>query len=187
MQNEPLAVRNPSDPRWKFLQWVFFSNSIRDSITTRTGRRVYLGSPTAEQASALWKEVTAYLMDIGPSYSASVSEEEHLKNIGALLAHVSSCCHAYINEGRITFGVAQKALNTYLKYLWCDGLISMPPHCPFDSIVLNQLSLPKDGEYRWTYGSHDHYLQWTVAAKIKAGNRPLSEWELDLFNDRTSN
>jgi hypothetical protein len=45
-------------------------------------------------------------------------------------------------------GLAQKALNLYLKYLWCLGEIHEPPHCPLDSIVLGQVPGCKD--VRWT-------------------------------------
>jgi hypothetical protein len=36
-------------------------------------------------------------------------------------------------------GTAQKALNLYLKYLWCLGEIKTPPHCPFDRGIIQML------------------------------------------------
>ncbi len=43
-------------------------------------------------------------------------------------------------------GIAQKALNLYLKYLWCLGKITEPPHCPFDSIIISEIKC----NIKWT-------------------------------------
>ena len=166
MLNPP---RSHDDPRWKFLHGVYISNSIRDSITTRTGRPVYAARPTVEQSTTLWVSLESLLLNIANAYAIGVSEEQHIKNIGELRSQLSSKCGSFLNENRITFGVAQKALNSYLKYLWCDCLIPFPPHCPFDSIIINKLKLPPDCEWRWTRGDEVAYRVWVEAAKEVAG------------------
>ena len=45
-----------------------------------------------------------------------------------------------LNGGKLFFGVAQKALNIYLKYLWCSNFDVRPPHCPFDYDIISRLN-----------------------------------------------
>jgi hypothetical protein len=40
-----------------------------------------------------------------------------------------------ICKGKINFGIAQKMLNLYLKYMWSLGNIQEPPHFPVDRII----------------------------------------------------
>lgn len=51
-------------------------------------------------------------------------------------ASLSSEYVSVLADGRMKIGHAQKALNLYLKYMWCAGWVREPPHCPFDRIVL---------------------------------------------------
>lgn len=84
-------------------------------------------------------------------------------------------------KDRFRIGVAQKALNLYLKYLWCLDRIPVPPHCPFDSTVLRELEL----EFSWTRSSKiEDYKSWVEHAKVAAGTKTLAEWELQLWNRR---
>lgn len=67
-----------------------------------------------------------------------ISEEEHIQNIYS----ISSFSVDYPNvlrEGQLNFGISQKLLNLYLKYLWCLDLIKYtPPHFPLiESFKLN--------------------------------------------------
>lgn len=81
------------------------------------------------------------------------------------------------------FGHAQKALNLYLKYHWCFGMLPMPPHCPLDSIVLKKI--PGFTQERWTrLDSSERYVNIISAAKVQANGVPLAVWELDVYNAR---
>ena len=89
-------------------------------------------------------------------------------------------------EGRFRIGRAQKALNLYLKYLWAFGWIPPPPHCPFDSVVLRELSLPKKHDIPWTkMDDVDVYRAWIEAAKRKAKTCGLClpRWEVKTWNN----
>lgn len=82
----------------------------------------------------------------------------------------------------VTFGVAQKLLNLYLKYLWCLGEIDTPPHCPVDSRILVTVGLPN---VRWS--KMDKGVYKNIIARIKevadeSGFANMSEWELETFN-----
>ena len=71
-----------------------------------------------------------------------------------------------------------------LQYLWCDDEILMPPHCPFDNVIISNLSGCKG--IRWT--SLDDITQYkcivnaATAACEKAGSESLAQWELETCN-----
>ena len=98
----------------------------------------------------------------------------------------------FLNGDHLRLGVAQKALNLYLKYLWCEHRIPTPPHCPFDSNILDKLTLPTGCERRWTQADKvEHYREWVLAAKKQAEKEAqkeskkevsLADWELRAWN-----
>jgi hypothetical protein len=80
---------------------------------------------------------------------------------------------------RFRIGSAQKALNLYLKYLWCLGLIARPPHCPFDYRILAKLPTCN---VKWT--QLDSIVKYKEivgeAEQLAKGKRlSLADWELE--------
>lgn len=79
-------------------------------------------------------------------------------------------------------GAAQKALNLYLKHLWCLGEIPEPPHCPIDAVVLGKV--PVCDKVRWTLmKTIEEYRDVIEKAKKAAKGVPLAQWELSLYNE----
>ena len=73
-------------------------------------------------------------------YQTNVSEEEHLEHIQSLITY-SDSLPMFQNKVKMNFGIAQKLLNLYLKYLWCLGELKIvPPHFPVDRIIQEQLN-----------------------------------------------
>jgi hypothetical protein len=91
-----------------------------------------------------------------------------------------------LHEGRMKLGHAQKALNLYLKYRWCLGVASQPPHFPVDAIILRRIPEYRDGKTAWTQlDSPQAYLEIINAARRVAGdNQTLAEWELRCYRWR---
>jgi hypothetical protein len=174
------GVERASDPKWNFLEGVFLSNSRRDAFMIRKGRKVYAPRVRDETRVAVENAVCSRLRELLPVYRSPVSEEIHIKNIRSLADGVSDACATALNEGRLVFGVAQKLVNSWLKYLWCAGQIQEPPHCPFDRIIIGKLKLPPDCGMQWTRGSEADYRSWISAAKVLASqkNKSLAVWEL---------
>lgn len=175
-----------TDFRWRFLGEVFLSNTRRDAFVNRSGRSVYGKTATAEQHDNVVEVLNAELVSLAAGYVQPVDEEAHIHNIAALSARLSTTCGPALNEGILAFGVAQKALNSYLKYLWCAGRIVMPPHCPFDAVIIGEISSHLDATVRavgWTSAITDlPYRAWVAAAKIVASGEPLAEWELRVWS-----
>ena len=113
----------------------------------------------------------------------SLSHEEHTRNIGNLARSNTRRFSRLLHNGTFRIGVAQKALNLFLKFLWCLGEIHEPPHCPFDSIVIGRL---KDCEgIKWTeFNDIETYEHLVRQARAEAKGLSLAEWELRLYNQQ---
>jgi hypothetical protein len=86
-----------------------------------------------------------------------------------------------LNGSRFRIGSAQKALNLYLKMLWCFDRIPAPPHCPFDRIVLSHV--PDCERIKWTeLDSPSEYRRIVSCARSVAGGS-LAEWELRSYTE----
>ena len=132
------------------------------------------------------------------NYHLEVSEEEHIQNIQSI---VDFSKEKEI-EGHIipiNFGVAQKLLNLYLKYLWCsDKLETTPVHFPVDRLVQEILNreakeagVSKRQLSAWTqFEDEKSYLEVIRFAEevreksARFQDVPLAEMELEMFNRR---
>jgi hypothetical protein len=132
------------------------------------------------------RDLEGQLRRIESQYQGNVSSEKHLQTIVGIAKEMSDK-HAHIlKDGRFRVGIAQKAVNIYLKLLWCYGWIPEPPHCPIDSIVLAEVG---DRRTKWT--KMDDIADYQAAiGSIRAYIRQtgsmlsLSQWELEVWNNR---
>jgi hypothetical protein len=111
-----------------------------------------------------------------------MDEDSHIKNIEDLADCLSEEFRGLrvLKDDRFRIGIAQKALNLYLKYLWCTDQICMPPHCPFDSMIISKLPGCKD--IKWTTLLNiDDYRRLVKAARAQAGDKPIAQWELETY------
>lgn len=190
--NKKVRDMTVQSPQLKFLEDVFLSNAIRDSLVIRKGRAVFKEAATEQEREEFREALKSELRNLAKCYYSDVDEDAHIKNINGLAdrlsqgyANLLEPSTALPNKGRFVFGRAQKALNIYLKYLWCADPSVRPPHCPFDNDVISALkkSLPKGCEYRWTHADkEDTYRDWVSAAKVaKTEGQSLAEWELKVW------
>jgi hypothetical protein len=167
-----------------FLDEAFFSlvvmAALRRSKTYQDGAK---DSVKTDFRKALHKQ----LRDLAQQYSTGVDDDYHIKNIEHLADTLSKefkPAHILVND-RFRIGSAQKALNLYLKYLWCAGQIPVPPpHCPFDNIIVSKLQ--GCGDIKWTtLDDIEKYKTLVQAAHAAAGTIPLAQWELETYNNTT--
>lgn len=164
--------------RERFLRDEFHGLTL--GATTQRGN-VYARGLSEAERSLVHQSLRTSLDGMSAEYLREVSESVHLARIAELADKISSRHAALLAGGRFRIGSAQKALNLFLKYLWCAGLIPTPPHCPFDARVIAKL--PSADRCAWTtldeMPSYQHLVE---AARRVAGDRSLAEWELDLYN-----
>ncbi len=165
------------DEKWRFIHTQILA-SCRLASFQRAN--VYASEATDDERLQLHEELDAALTELGRRYSATVSEEQHVRNIAELAERLSKSCSRALAGRTMRLGIAQKGLNLYLKYLWCLRRIPMPPHCPFDSRIIARL--PSDQQLSWTkIKKASEYETLVAAAKVVAGPTPLAEWELIAY------
>lgn len=165
--------------KWAFLDEEFLASSIRGAFG-HAG--IYRGKTPEKRHRELGGELRRLLREYARAYGSDVADETHNKNIRELAEKLSREFKDVMKDERFRIGVAQKALNLYLKYLWCMGRIPTPPQCPFDSEVLREARVSGS----WTgLADMEGYRLWVEKARSVAGtNSRLSEWELRLWNEK---
>lgn len=152
------------------------------------------GVTTEKQGKPFRHALDAQLTSMGNDYrEGTVDDRDHVKNIGELSLRMSTDYRAILRGGSFRIGPAQKALNLYLKYQWARRLIGPPPHCPIDSIVLDEMrrspsrcNCPICRSITWTtmddVGHYEHII--AVAKRVaQASGWSLPEWELRVWQE----
>ncbi|MSP14743.1 MAG: hypothetical protein EXR62_17515 [Chloroflexi bacterium] len=116
----------------KFLQITKVCNeqqAISNSLIAALQRNRTYASNVGWRARAAFRDRLAELLrGISRQYGSQVDDNSHVKNI-LDISHVLSEEFALIlYEGRFRIGTSQKALNLYLKFLWCLDLNGIPQH-----------------------------------------------------------
>lgn len=167
-----------SDHKTRFIDEELLAFTFFASITR--GEPVYGTRITQEKKDKFKEFVKRTLLKYAKKYKSKLSEKEHISNIENIKREIESKFKDKntLNKNNFYFGRAQKLLNLYLKYLWCLGRITKPPHCPFDRIVISELGL----DFNWTSLTKEDYEKLIVEARKKAGSLSLAEWELEFWN-----
>jgi hypothetical protein len=140
--------------------------------------------------NSLRKELVDRLRSLGEKYHEPVTGEEHCRNIEGLADTLTKRYKGtdLLRNDRFRIGIAQKALNVYLKNLWCLGEITTaPPHCPLDRQIIDRLGMKSSerAEYDWTkLDDIERYKELISLCDKKArekGSRNIAEWELEVY------
>jgi len=141
---------------------------------------VYINGATDKERSEFRNKLHDVVINIAAEYKDTVSEARHIDNI----IKISRLKHSALNNGCMNFGVSQKILNLYLKYLWCLGEIDTPPHFPVDRIIQQKLKITP--VIPWTQiDSSEKYLRIIEHAhakmQLEKKYNSIAEQELKLF------
>jgi hypothetical protein len=158
-------------------------DSINSALRVR-GARVYReethernkGPFRAEWESLIRQESQRYIRATQP-----ISDDQHCDVIRKISENLSSKFGNILQDGALRYGISQKALNLYLKYLWRLKRASIqPPHCPVDGVVLREGGILGS----WTKCKEEkEYRDWIDALRINAKQKglSLSEWEYEIW------
>ncbi|WP_304142265.1 hypothetical protein [Mesoflavibacter zeaxanthinifaciens] len=95
----------------------------------------------------------------------------------------------YINDKGFRIAHSQKSLSVYLKHLWCLGLISEPPMCPIDNIILTKIGL-KYPQNKWGYINTEIEFKMKsnlIISYAEKNNLSVCKWELLVFQNNNEN
>jgi hypothetical protein len=160
-----------------FLMDQVFSMTL---MATAQRGKLYQDGSSEPLREAFRKALRFTLEKLTTQYTSAVSSERHIVNIEALSDELSAFHKDALYHGRFRIGSAQKALNLYLKFMWCLGRIERPPHCPFDFRILSRL--PNCETVKWTeLDDLSEYRRIVGEAERKAGDLSLAEWELQEY------
>jgi len=142
-----------------------------------------------QQRKSLKKKLKLYIdNEILLDYNSEISDTRHIDNIYKIKSK-STEFSEILNNGSFSFGVSQKILNLYLKFLWCLGIIkSTPPHFPVDRRIQTDLEISNIVSWTTEMGEKEYLNIIEIArGKLKEYNKEnIAELELYLFK-RSSN
>ena len=173
------------EQQWQFMRSQALVLSVMAAFQRPRPLPIYSPNANEESRRAVQEAVKRRLRLFEPGYAVIPNEETHIQNIESLANEVSSQHAASLTNGSFRIGTAQKALNLYLKYLWCLGRIPEPPHCPVDAVTLRGINELAD--IRWTQiTTTGQYMRCINALRRRANGESLARWELRLWNEATS-
>lgn len=115
------------------------------------------------------------------------TDKDHYKTLVQFTLDIEKrFCHI-LQRGQFRLGNAQKFLNLYWKISWLlKKETKAPIHCPFDSIVIAKLD-KRVRHIKWTkFDLIADYKKLVEAAKIAAGSKTISAWELELYQSENN-
>jgi hypothetical protein len=164
--------------QFNYLRSELFSLTLMGTVQRG---KLYQEDSSEGERKAFRRALRLELERLAEQYREVMPERRHFANIERLAKTLSDKHPKALSGKRFRIGSAQKALNLYLKYMWCMGHIPIPPHCPFDARVLSKV--PGCHDVRWTQlDSISHYEDIVHCAKATAHGIPLAKWELRLYN-----
>jgi hypothetical protein len=166
------GVRTVEDALAKSLQGALQRSLTYRDYVSESKRKAF----RKEWQTKLREESIQYLRPGQP-----ISDTQHCETILKIADSLSRAFEEILHGGRLRFGVSQKALNLYLKYLWRLGRATTPPHCPLDSIVLAKGRIVG----AWTKcDTTEQYMEWISQLTERAKPLGLAQWEYDVWLDK---
>jgi hypothetical protein len=140
----------------------------------------------SESDKSLFKTKTREYIEnilLGTYEQNDISDEIHIDNIFKLSLFTEQF-ESILQNGKLNFGVSQKMLNLYLKYLWCNNKIPKPPHFPVDRRIQENIKFRPIVSWTQFKDSID-YMK--IIDFVRAKNSEFSsiaEFELYYFERR---
>ncbi|MFO0835895.1 MAG: hypothetical protein U0638_13060 [Phycisphaerales bacterium] len=153
--------------------------------TRNTKAPVYIKLLSEEQRARFAKSFKDATRAAAEFVRENRSEEGLIAAIEGLSREMSHRYPDALFGRRLRIVIAQKALNLYLKYVWClDPAWPTPVHCPLDGIVLEEAGVSGV----WTQlDCIDTYRNWIgkiASCAMHNGFASMAEWELKIWQDR---
>jgi hypothetical protein len=146
---------------------------------------IYTKEATDHNKSAWKAKLAADIeMNILPLYKkGNVTDEAHINSLNQV---DRSFDDKMFQSTSRTYGIAQKILNLYLKYMWIIDEVSFPPpHFPIDRRIQESLKLKPLISWTKEIKSSDDYMAIIERARkcpLVSKYKSLAEMELEEFS-----
>lgn len=146
---------------------------------------VYNDSVSDIQKSLFKTQIREYVEStlLSHYFDSGVSDELHIENI-TKLSYFTEEFSYMLQNGKLNFGVSQKLLNLYLKYLWCHNKISEPPHFPVDRRIQENIGFRPIVSWTKFENSIDYMRIIDFVRIINNEYHTIAEYELNHFERR---
>jgi hypothetical protein len=176
--------------KFDFLKNEFLMFSLNAGFQTRNNNYPVYNSRTlsSDVKLNLKKDIYKFLLSYIEFFNSS-TEEIHYNQILQLSVKITQSYNQVLFQGRFRIGISQKIINLFLKYMWAANQIKMPYHCPFDNIIITELSKNDANKNLkdWTMlDSIEDYRKYVFAAQKRANEDGLSiaDWEMVKWRRR---
>lgn len=145
--------------------------------------RTYAAGVASWERQQLRGHWTNVLMEMASGYERARDLKSFRSDIVVLRDEINHQFRPLLCNGGLRIAHAQKSLSVFLKHLWCIGLVTEPPACPVDRIILGLAGAPESLRTWTTVNSMDEYdrqLTW-LADRAVEESRTLAAWELIRF------
>ncbi len=176
--NNILSLMNIQAQKTRFIHKVLADNAILAALQRN---KTYVASDI--DSGPFRVAFADQLIRQNDRYSSAVEDGEHCDVIKQIADNLSTEFGPILIARRLRIGTVQKALNLYVKSLWCmEPNRPIPPHCPIDRIILEKAGIDDS----WTkLDSIDTYRVWMKKVRGRAlqdGFDNLAEWELHSWS-----
>lgn len=150
---------------------------------------IYANDPSEEERNFFKSELREYISNAIVFYyeeDDNVWNDTHIENINQISKFTAKFSDM-LQGGKLNFGVCQKLLNLYLKYLWCIDEAKTPPHFPIDRIIQEKLGIANPISWTKNMGEEEYRLIIDYAKNMLPiyNQKNLAELELYLFKRRS--
>lgn len=168
-------MKNGNKEKEKFLKWQFFILTISASFSRAN---IYLPEVDEKQRLAFKNHLFDSLERLSGHYHAEVSEDRHIAIISDFIQD-STKFSDILQDGMLRYGVAQKMVNLYFKYLWCAGYIAhTPKHFPLDRLIQKGTR----DIISWTQLTEEDDHKYLAKLNELCPGEDKAQWELREYN-----
>ena len=164
----------------KFIKNILFQNAYQAAVSTRNKEYPVFDIQDKTITTYQFKLRAEVLCnEYVERFKNNISSLDHVKEIETIREKLENEISNILKYKRMRFGITQKMINLYFKFLWSIGEIEIPPHCPIDGIVKSKLLTLKNDLIlpNWTemeLEGYEMYLQ--IFNDLKIDN--IAVWEL---------
>ena len=168
-----------------FLVNEFVTLSITAGLSTRNKKFPIYKKDSNEKDKAKFREfLRAFLLKIWVDHKLqkNIDESQLLSYFEKMQRDSAIEFSDLLYEGKLRYGICQKIINVFLKFLWVSDEIETPPHAPYDGII--QAKLNDRNLSPWTeINDPAQYASFVkLANEISKGN--IAKWELKEWNKK---
>lgn len=173
-------ITNIQQEKENFLKWQFSKLTISASFSRAN---IYIKDAPEFRRKAFKKTLFYAINAIADDLQNIKNESNFLSRIRTVI-HQSNNYDDILEGGKLRFGIAQKVVNLYLKYLWCAGLIEgIPLHFPLHRLIQKGTR----DIISWTQLTEEDDDKYLAKLNELCPGEDKAEWELREYNKQFYN